>query len=79
MITPIVRDYRGVGCPENFARITMDLVDMPCGSIFAVRLDTDEQVANVSRSLIRDGQAVLESLHENGYWNIIVRKDTEYL
>ena len=75
----VFRDYRGVACPMNFARITMDLVDLPSGSLLKVWLDTGEQVGNVSRSLLRDGQTVLETLLEDGHWHMTIRKDTDYV
>jgi sulfite reductase (ferredoxin) len=72
------RDYRGVACPMNFARITMDLVDMQTGGILEVWLDSEEQAGKVSQSLMRDGQAVLEMVQEKDFWKISIRKDTDY-
>ena len=79
MHTGIFRDYRGVACPMNFARITMDLLDMQTGGILEVWLDTEEQAGAVSRSLVRDGQAVLEMEQIKDFWKILIRKVTDYL
>jgi len=75
----IFRDYRGVGCPMNFARITMELIDMPLGVKLHVLLDTETEIASISRSLLRDGQTVLASNPEKNYWSIIIQKSVDYV
>jgi TusA-related sulfurtransferase len=68
------RDYRGVPCPMNFARITVDLMDLQIGDQLRVLIDDGEPSVNVPRSLVREGQNVLEKKDLGGYWSLLIEK-----
>lgn len=68
------RDYRGVECPMNFARITVDLMDLKIGDKMRVLIDDGEPSVNVPRSLEREGQKIIEKTKMGLYWVIIIEK-----
>lgn len=68
------RDYRGIECPMNFARITVDLMDIPVGDLIEVLLDDGQPAINVPKSLVRDGQHVISMLQNGAFWKLTVQK-----
>ncbi|NLL15519.1 MAG: sulfurtransferase TusA family protein [Fibrobacter sp.] len=70
----IFRDYRGVECPMNFARITVDLMDLNIGDRIRVLLDDGEPSVNVPRSLEREGQKVVHKEKIDDHWLLIIEK-----
>lgn len=70
----IARDYRGVQCPMNFARITVDLMDLKIGDRLHVLIDDGEPANNVPRSIEREGQRIIEKTNMGSYWSVIIEK-----
>lgn len=68
------RDYRGIECPTNFARITVDLMDIPTGDFLEVLLDDGLPATNVPGSLIREGQHVISMMQNGTFWRLTVQK-----
>lgn len=68
------RDYRGIECPMNFARITVDLMDLEIGDRIRVLLDDGEPFINIPRSLEREGQKVIHREKMGDHWLIIAEK-----
>ncbi|HON12061.1 MAG TPA: sulfurtransferase TusA family protein [Chitinispirillaceae bacterium] len=73
----IFRDYRGIECPMNFARITVDLMDLNIGDKIRVLIDDGEPSVNVPRSLEREGQKVIYREKRGDYWELVVEKRVE--
>jgi len=72
------RDYRGVVCPSNYIRVTVDLIHMECGKTLEVLLDDGSPAHNVPFSLVKDGQTILQKAKLGNHWSIVIRKDKDY-
>lgn len=58
----------------NFARITVDLMDIPIGDFLEVLLDDGQPATNVPRSLAREGQHVISMIQCETFWRLTVQK-----
>lgn len=70
-------DYRGVKCPMNFARITVDLMHMEIGQRLKVFIDDGEPALNMPRSLKREGQEIESISQEKNYWSLVIIKRSD--
>lgn len=52
-------DFRGVVCPLNFVRTKIELEKVEVGERIRIRLDDGEPMQNVPRSLLLEGQLIL--------------------
>lgn len=68
------RDYRGVVCPMNFAKVKLDLEAMRPGERLAVLLDDGEPIRNVPRSVEREGHKILEQVRAGDAWSVLIEK-----
>jgi len=68
-------NLKGEICPYTFVKSKLALEEMEMGQVLAVLVDHVPAVDNVPRSLVNEGQEVLEVKQVNGTdWAIMVKK-----
>jgi sulfite reductase (ferredoxin) len=67
-------DYRGVKCPINFTRISIDLSSLRRDQILEALLDDGEPIENVPGSLRAAGHEILERKRVGDYWSLLIKK-----
>lgn len=69
---------RGVLCPSNYVKTKLALEEMDMGQILEVVVDEGEPSRHVPKSVIQDGQTVLDTLRdEEGFMHIFIQKTAE--
>ncbi len=71
----IVKDFRGIKCPINFAKTKMVLADMQSGDILELYIDDGSAIKNLPGSVEKEGHKVLLKEEEKtGGWKITIKK-----
>ena len=71
----IVKDFRGIKCPINFAKTKMVLADMQSGDILELYIDDGSAIKNLPGSVEKEGHKVLSKEEEKtGGWKITIKK-----
>ncbi len=71
----IVKDFRGIKCPVNFAKTKMVLADMQSGDILELYIDDGSAIKNLPGSVEKEGHKVLSKEEEKtGGWKITIQK-----
>ncbi len=71
----IVKDFRGIKCPINFAKTKMVLADMKNGDILELYIDDGSAIKNLPGSVEKEGHKVLSKEQEKtGGWKITIKK-----
>ena len=71
----IVKDFRGIKCPINFAKTKMVLSDMQSGDILELYIDDGSAIKNLPNSIEKEGHKVLSKEEEKtGGWKITIQK-----
>ncbi len=71
----IVKDFRGIKCPINFAKTKMILADMKSGDILELYIDDGSAIKNLPNSVEKEGHKVLSKDEEKtGGWKITIKK-----
>ena len=71
----IVKDFRGIKCPVNFAKTKMVLSDMQSGDILELYIDDGSAIKNLPGSVEKEGHKVLSKEEERtGGWKITIKK-----
>lgn len=69
------RDCSGVSCPMNMVYTKVELAALEPGAVLAVILDDGAPIANVPRSVAREGHEILaRELRPDGSWRLLIRK-----
>lgn len=71
-----VYDLRGTPCPINYVKIKLKLETLQQGEMLEVYLDEGEPIRSVPKSLENDGQEILKTEQEGGFYRVMVRKKT---
>ena len=71
----VVKDFRGIKCPVNFAKTKMVLADMQSGDILELYIDDGSAIKNLPGSVEKEGHKVLSKEEEKtGGWKITIQK-----
>ena len=71
----IVKDFRGIKCPVNFAKTKMVLADMQSGDILELYIDDGSAIKNLPGSVEKEGHKVISKEEEKtGGWKITIQK-----
>ena len=71
----ILKDFRGIKCPVNFAKTKMVLADMQSGDILELYIDDGSAIKNLPGSVEKEGHKVLSKEEEKtGGWKITIQK-----
>jgi len=74
-MSSIVKDFRGIKCPVNFAKTKMVLADMQDGDILELYIDDGSAIKNLPGSVEKEGHKVLSKKEEKtGGWKITIKK-----
>ncbi len=69
-----VYDLRGTPCPINYVKVKLRLEEMEKGDTLEVYLDQGEPITSVPKSLENDGQEIVKTEKENGYYKLTIKK-----
>lgn len=68
-------DITDVVCPTTFVKAKVALEELDDGQILAVKMNDDEPVQNVPRSIKEEGHKILKLINnEDGTFTLIVKK-----
>jgi sulfite reductase (ferredoxin) len=70
----LIYDLRGTPSPINYVKAKMKLEDLETDDILEIYLDEGEPIRNVTASLKKDGQEIIEIKQIENYYNVIIRK-----
>ena len=71
----MLKDFRGIKCPVNFAKTKLVLAGMKKGEILELLIDDGSAIQNLPRSVEEEGHRVLsKSEEESGGWKIVIEK-----
>ncbi|MFZ5800305.1 MAG: sulfurtransferase TusA family protein [Candidatus Omnitrophota bacterium] len=70
----IVKDFRGVVCPLNFAKTKIELAKLKSGELLEIWLDDGEPIENVPGSVKSEGHQVISQKKIADYWSVVIRK-----
>ena len=71
----VVKDFRGIKCPVNFAKTKMVLSDMQSGDMLELYIDDGSAIKNLPGSVEKEGHKVLSKEEEKtGGWKITIQK-----
>ena len=71
----IVKDFRGVKCPINFAKTKLVLASMEDGDILELFIDDGSAIKNLPGSVEKEGHKVLSKEEQgDGSWCITIKK-----
>lgn len=71
----IVKDFRGVKCPINFAKTKLVLASMEDGDILELFIDDGSAIKNLPSSVEKEGHKVLSKEEQgDGSWCITIEK-----
>jgi sulfite reductase (ferredoxin) len=74
-MSSIVKDFRGIKCPVNFAKTKMVLSTMDEGDILELYIDDGSAIKNLPGSVEKEGHKVLSKEEETtGGWKITIQK-----
>ncbi|MCF6172935.1 MAG: sulfurtransferase TusA family protein [Campylobacteraceae bacterium] len=74
-IDKLVKDFRGVKCPVNFAKTKLVLQGMKNGDILELYIDDGSAIKNLPGSVEKEGHKVLSRVEqEDGSWCITIEK-----
>jgi tRNA 2-thiouridine synthesizing protein A len=71
-------DLSGEVCPYTFLRAKLRLEELPLGARLTIIVDHPPAATNVPRSLVADGQAILEVRSDGNRTHIVVEKRAEH-
>ncbi len=72
---PLLKDFRGVGCPMNFVKTKLALASMEVGGLLEVWLDDGEAIMNVPNSVRLEGHEILDQRQIDGaHWSVVIQK-----
>jgi sulfite reductase (ferredoxin) len=72
----LVYDLRGTPCPINYVKTKLKLEELGVGDLLEVYLDEGEPVQSVPRSLQNDGQGIVATIKEQGFYRVTIKKKT---
>lgn len=67
-------DLRGVPCPLNLVKAKLAIERVVVGDILEIKIDGGEPTQNLPVSLGRQGQEILETTEQQGYFCLKVRR-----
>jgi TusA-related sulfurtransferase len=67
-------DLRGVPCPLNLVKAKLAIEKVAVGDILEIEIDDGEPVQNLHVSLDRQGQEIVETIKQQGYFCLKVRR-----
>lgn len=67
-------DLRGVPCPLNLVKTKLAIEKMAVGDILEIEIDEGEPIRNLPVSLVKQGQELLETTEQQGYFRLKVRR-----
>jgi TusA-related sulfurtransferase len=67
-------DLRGVPCPLNLVKAKLAIEKVAVGDILEIEVDNGEPIQNLPVSLGRQGQEILETTEQQGYFCLKVRR-----
>ena len=67
-------DLRGVPCPLNLVKAKLAIEKVAVGDILEIEIDDGEPIQNLPVSLGRQGQEILETTEQQGYFCLKVRR-----
>lgn len=71
----VKKNLRGIGCPMNMVYAKVELAKLKEGQLLELILDQGPPVVNVSRSIEREGHALLSKVQlQDSSWSLLVRK-----
>ncbi len=71
----VVKDFRGIKCPINFAKTKLVLCGMENGDILKLYIDDGSAIKNLPGSVEKEGHKVLSRDEEkDGSWCITIEK-----
>ncbi len=74
-MSKIVKDFRGVKCPINFAKTKLVLASMEDGDILELFIDDGSAIKNLPSSVEKEGHKVLSKEEQgDGSWCITIEK-----
>lgn len=72
----VLKDFRGIKCPVNFAKTKLALAGMNKGDILELLIDDGSAIENLPGSVEKEGHKVLSKDEEtSGGWKIVIQKD----
>ncbi len=72
----IIKDFRGIKCPINFAKTKIKLSQMNKDDILELYIDDGSAINNLPDSVEKEGHKVLSKEKEKtGGWKIIIQKN----
>ncbi len=72
----IIKDFRGIKCPINFAKTKIELSQMNKDDILELYIDDGSAINNLPDSVEKEGHKVLSKEKEKtGGWKIIIQKN----
>ncbi len=74
-MSKILKDFRGIKCPVNFAKTKLVLAGMKKDDILELLIDDGSAIKNLPGSVEKEGHKVLSKKEEkSGGWKIVVQK-----
>ncbi len=71
----VLKDFRGIKCPVNFAKTKLVLAGMNKGDILELLIDDGSAIENLPGSVEKEGHKVLSKDEEkSGGWKIVIQK-----
>ncbi len=74
-MSSIVKDFRGIKCPVNFAKTKVVLSQIQKGDILELYIDDGSAIQNLPGSVENEGHKVLKKEEQkDGGWKITIQK-----
>jgi len=71
----VLKDFRGIKCPVNFAKTKLVLASINKGDILELFIDDGSAIENLPGSVEKEGHKVLSKDEEkSGGWKIVIQK-----
>ncbi len=74
-MSKIIKDFRGIKCPINFAKTKLVLASLEDGDILELFIDDGSAIKNLPGSVEKEGHKILSREEQgDGSWCITIEK-----